>query len=53
MVKGVLVYPGPKHRVTVDSHGIFAGIDMSLELSSVRVVDAKGKIVKETKDRSI
>ena len=27
----------------------FAGIDVSLELSSVRVVDAQGKIVKEAK----
>ena len=27
----------------------YAGIDVSLELSSVRVVDAQGKIVRETK----
>ena len=29
----------------------YAGIDVSLELSSVCVVDAKGKIVKEAKIR--
>ena len=27
----------------------YAGIDVSLELASVSVVDAKGKVVKETK----
>jgi hypothetical protein len=27
----------------------YAGIDVSLELSSICIVDAKGKIVKETK----
>ena len=27
----------------------YAGIDVSLELASVRVVDAKGTVVKETK----
>jgi transposase len=27
----------------------YAGIDMSLELSSVCVVDAQGRVVKETK----
>ena len=27
----------------------YAGIDVSLELASVCVVDAKGKVVKETK----
>ena len=30
----------------------YAGIDVSLELSSVCIVDAKGKIVKETKVES-
>ncbi len=40
---------GPKHlgRRTAMEH--YAGIDVSLELSSVCIVDAKGKIVRETK----
>jgi transposase len=40
---------GPKHlgRRTAVEH--YAGIDVSLELSSVCMVDAKGKIVKEAK----
>jgi transposase len=32
-----------------DSCGHYAGIDVSLELSSVCVVDERGKIVKEAK----
>lgn len=39
--------PGIAVRRTAMEH--YAGIDVSLELSSVCVVDAKGKIVKETK----
>ena len=40
---------GPKHlgRRTAMEH--YAGIDVSLELSSVCIVDAKGKIVREAK----
>jgi transposase len=32
-----------------DSRGTYAGIDVSLELSSVCIVDRRGKIVKEAK----
>lgn len=40
---------GPKHqgRRTAVEH--YAGIDVSLELSSVCIVDTKGKIVREAK----
>ena len=36
-----------QHRRTAVEN--YAGIDVSLELTSVCVVDAKGKVVKETK----
>lgn len=50
MKNGVLVKrTGPKHRERRTAMGNYAGIDVSLELSSVCVVDAQGKIVRETK----
>jgi transposase len=49
MKDGVLGSAGPKHRGTEEVMEFYAGIDVSLELSSVCVVDAKGKIVKEMK----
>ena len=40
---------GAKYLETEGGHGTHAGIDVSFELSSVCVVDAQGKIVKEAK----
>ena len=47
--RGPLRRTGPKHlgRRTAIEH--YAGIDVSLELLSVCIVDAKGKIVREAK----
>src|ERR1700692_1212782 len=42
--------PAPHHQETTMDH--YAGIDVSLEYSSVCVVDASGKIVGETKGAS-
>ena len=42
--------PGPKQHKRENSHmDYYAGIDVSLELSSVCIVDAAGKVVKESK----
>lgn len=50
MVKrGSGLTPGPKHRRTEDNHGTLCRDRRVLELSSVCIVDAKGKIVRETK----
>src|SRR5579863_7974721 len=46
---GVTVGAGPKHLQRRTAMEYYAGIDVSLELSSVCVVDARGKIIKETK----
>jgi len=40
---------GPKHRRRRTAVEHYAGIDVSLELSSVCIVDARGKIVREAK----
>ncbi|MER9171626.1 transposase [Mesorhizobium australicum] len=40
---------GPLQASRRDDHGAFAGIDVSLEYLSVCVVDASGKIVRETR----
>src|SRR5215475_10296330 len=56
MVNGVLdgATPGPKHREPIGRQPVnyYAGIDVSLELSSVCIVDATGEIVKEAKVES-
>jgi hypothetical protein len=39
----------PTHRNEGTAMDYYAGIDVSLELASVCIVDANGKIVKETK----
>jgi transposase len=50
MKNGVLVEStGPKHPERRTAMEYYAGIDVSLELSSVCVVDAQGKIVGEAK----
>jgi transposase len=41
--------PGPKQHRRENSHMHYAAIDVSLELSSVCIVDAAGKVVKESK----
>src|SRR5262249_60163114 len=43
--------PGPKHRKPFGRQPVnyYAAIDVSLELSSVCIVDATGKVVKEVK----
>src|SRR5215467_13101658 len=56
MVNGVLdvATPGPKHRKPIGRQPVnyYAGIDVSLESSSVCIVDATGEIVKEAKVES-
>src|SRR5919204_1414922 len=44
---GVGHWPAPHHRGTTMDH--YAGIDVSLECSSVCVVDASGRIIREGK----
>jgi hypothetical protein len=41
--------PKAPPSIVRDDHGHYAGIDVSLEASSVCVVEASGKIVRETK----
>ena len=47
--RGPAAGAGPKHRVRRTAAEHYAGIDVSLELSSVCVVDAQGKIAREAK----
>ena len=53
-VPGCCVTPGPKHRKPLGDSPVnyYAGIDVSLESSSVCIVDATGEIVKEAKVES-
>jgi len=48
---GLLCTPGPKHRKPFGRQPVnhYAAIDVSLELSSVCIVEATGKVVKEAK----
>src|SRR5262252_3172710 len=56
MVNGVLdvATPGPKHRKPLGDSPVnyYAGLDVSLESSSVCIVEATGEIVKEAKVES-
>ena len=51
MLKQGPVVPAPSidRGTTIDYMDYYAGIDVSLELSSVCVVDASGKVVRESK----
>ena len=49
MMKRVTTLGRPKHLATETAMEHYAGIDVSLEFSSVCVVDAQGKIISEVK----
>ncbi len=52
MMSGVLVEAGSEHAARRQAVEHYVGIDVSLELSSVCIVDVTGKIVAEAKVES-